>query len=77
MPLAEINGPFVSDLGLELHAAGYIDVASPMPLTSVPGVYAVGDCATMMRAVPTAMYMGACAAAGVAHELTAEDDPEQ
>ncbi|KXJ86179.1 hypothetical protein Micbo1qcDRAFT_168784 [Microdochium bolleyi] len=77
MPPAELNGPFAADLGLKLHPAGYIDVASPVPLTSVPGVYAAGDCATMMRAVPTAIFMGACAAAGIAHELTAEDDVEQ
>ncbi|KAH7031411.1 uncharacterized protein B0I36DRAFT_384196 [Microdochium trichocladiopsis] len=77
MPNAELNGPFVKDLGLKLTSGGWIDTgdpAMPIPQTSVPGVMAVGDCATMMKAVPTATYMGACAAAGIAHDITNEDD---
>lgn len=75
MPHVELNGPFVKDLDLRLTPGGWIDTSDgPIPHTSVPGVLAVGDCATMMRAVPTAMYTGACAAAGIAHDITNEDD---
>jgi len=80
MPHVELNGPFVKDLSLKLTPGGWIDTgdtAIPVPNTSVSGVLAVGDCATMMRAVPTAIYMGACAAAGITHDITNEDDEKR
>lgn len=39
---------------------------------SVSGVYAVGDCATLMKGVTNAVAMGTIAAAAVAGELQAE-----
>jgi pyruvate/2-oxoglutarate dehydrogenase complex dihydrolipoamide dehydrogenase (E3) component len=45
--------------------------------TNVSGVYAAGDCATLMKAVPTATMMGNFVAAGLAHALQAEDDVEE
>lgn len=44
--------------------------------TSVSGVYAVGDCATFMKSVTTAVAMGTIAAAAVAGQLQAEPPQE-
>lgn len=55
---------------------GHIDAQPPFYTTNVPGVYAAGDCATMLKAVPMATMMGSCVAAGLAHVLQAEDDVE-
>ncbi|KAK8011691.1 thioredoxin reductase GliT-like protein [Apiospora arundinis] len=77
-PATEQAGPFAEQLGLELEPmGGFIKVASPFPATSVEGVLAAGDCATMIKSVPTAVYMGALASAGIVHSLQAEDDVEE
>ncbi|KAI1410274.1 thioredoxin reductase glit [Hypoxylon sp. FL1857] len=73
-PAAELNGPFAADLGVALASQGHIDAQPPFYTTSVPGVYAAGDCATFMKAVPMATMMGSVVAAGLAHVLQAEDD---
>lgn len=75
-PALEINGPFAADLGVTLTPQGHIDAQPPFNSTNVPGVYAAGDCATMIKAVPTATMMGACVGTGLAHALQAEDDVE-
>ncbi|KAK7981371.1 pyridine nucleotide-disulfide oxidoreductase [Apiospora saccharicola] len=77
-PDTEQAAPFAAQLGLELDPkGGFVKVASPFPTTSVEGVLAVGDCAAMLKSVPTAIYMGSTAAAGVVHSLQAEDDVEE
>lgn len=77
-PDTEQAGPFAAQLGLELDPKGaFIKVATPFPTTSVEGVLAVGDSAVMLKSVPTAIYMGTTAAAGVVHSLQAEDDVEE
>ncbi|KAI1461504.1 FAD/NAD(P)-binding domain-containing protein [Annulohypoxylon moriforme] len=76
-PATELNSSFASDLGLALAPQGHIDAQPPFYSTNMPGVYAVGDCATMMKAVPIATTMGSMAAAGLAHVLQAEDDTEE
>jgi thioredoxin reductase len=50
-----------------------ITVNPPFNETSVPGVFAVGDCATPMKAVAMGISMGGETAAGVATQLEAED----
>lgn len=40
--------------------------------TSVPGVFAIGDCATFMKSVTNAIAMGTVAAAGVSGQLQSE-----
>ncbi|KAI1382629.1 FAD/NAD(P)-binding domain-containing protein [Hypoxylon trugodes] len=75
-PAVELNGPFAKDLGLTLAPQGHIDAQPPFYTTNVPGVYAAGDCATMMKSVPMATAMGSFVAAGLAHALQAEDDVE-
>ena len=64
-----VNGPFAEQLGLELTPTGDIKVGQPFPETSVQGCFAVGDCATVMKAVVVAVSAGMAAAAGVSMQL--------
>ncbi|RYC63013.1 hypothetical protein CHU98_g3183 [Xylaria longipes] len=73
VPDFELNGSFAKDLGVELAPQGHINTIPPFFNTNVPGVYAAGDCATLMKSVPTATMMGSFVAAGLAHTLQAED----
>ncbi|XXG99439.1 hypothetical protein Hte_005778 [Hypoxylon texense] len=75
-PAFELNGPFAADLGVAITPQGHIDAQPPFFTTSVPGVYAAGDCATMMKAVPMATMMGSAVGAGLVHVLQLEDDVE-
>jgi len=72
-PKDRLNGPWVEQLGLETTDTGDIKVNFPFNETSVSGVFAVGDCGTMMKAAPVAVSMGGLAAAGIASALGAED----
>lgn len=76
MPVSVQASEIPAQLGLELEPQGHIKVAAPFQSTSVEGVYAAGDCATMFKAVPMALGMGGMAAAGVCHNLQAEEDVE-
>ena len=69
----QINGPFVEQLSLETNPSGEIKLTPPFNATSVPGVFACGDNATMMRAAPQAIAMGGFTAAGVASQIQAEN----
>ncbi|KAF4335434.1 thioredoxin reductase [Fusarium beomiforme] len=71
-PRGEIHGPFAEQLGLELTPTGDIKTEGQMFETHVKGVFAVGDCATMMKAVSQAVGMGTMAAGAVAAQLGAE-----
>ncbi|KAK0617475.1 hypothetical protein B0T14DRAFT_590197 [Immersiella caudata] len=71
-PTSQPKGPFAQQLGLELTPAGDIMVKQPFGETSVPGVFAVGDCATPLKAVAQAVAMGALAAGGLSFQLGAE-----
>jgi len=51
---------------------GVIQTRAPFYETDVAGVFAVGDCATPMKAVSQAMAMGSFAAAGIAGRLGQE-----
>lgn len=64
-PFTRPNGPFVEQLGLETAENGDIKTAAPFGETSVSGVYAVGDCGNMVKAVATAAASGALAAGGM------------
>ncbi|CZT21194.1 related to thioredoxin reductase [Ramularia collo-cygni] len=68
-PKAEVNGPFARQLALELTEAGDIKTSQPFHETSVSGCFAVGDCATYMKAVTSAISMGALGAGGLASQL--------
>lgn len=68
-PYSKVNEDLVSGLGLELDDWGDIKVAPLFCSTSVPGLYAAGDCASMMKTILNALSMGTCAGAGIAREL--------
>jgi thioredoxin reductase len=71
-PFTEVNGPFAKQLGCELTPAGDYKTTNMLGETTVPGVYAAGDCATIMKAITTAMYLGSMVAAGLAAALEIE-----
>jgi gliotoxin/aspirochlorine biosynthesis thioredoxin reductase len=59
----------VTDLGLETSPGMGIKVRPPFNETSVDGVFAAGDCCSMMRIIPNAWNMGASAGCGLAKQL--------
>ncbi|KAJ6465203.1 FAD/NAD(P)-binding domain-containing protein [Mycena vitilis] len=72
-PPCKQASPFAEQLGLELDERGDIVVKAPFSTTNVPGVFAAGDSATMIKAVGQATVMGALNAAGIIHELMNEE----
>lgn len=62
----------ISALGVKIvdSPVGEVIEVGPTQATSRAGVYAAGDCATAMKAVPVAMSAGATAAAMVCRELS-------
>ncbi len=68
-PKTVLNGPFAQQLGLQTTPFGDIMVTQPIMATSLNGVFAVGDCATMMKVLPHATFSGVNAAAGVSMQL--------
>ncbi|KAG9231922.1 hypothetical protein BJ875DRAFT_468218 [Amylocarpus encephaloides] len=72
-PVGKLNGPWVEQLGLETTPQGDIKVSFPLNETSVPGVFAAGDCSVMMKAVTFAISTGGMMGAGVASSIGSED----
>ncbi|KAK7934692.1 FAD/NAD(P)-binding domain-containing protein [Apiospora marii] len=70
-PATVAQGPFVKQLGLETTEAGDIRADYPFWQTSVPGVYAVGDCSTPYKVTPSSITSGCNAAVAVCAELQA------
>lgn len=71
-PTMRINGKFAQQLGLKmLPHIGHelIHAEPPFNQTSVPGVFAVGDCASPQKVYAQALAMGACTAAGLGGQL--------
>ena len=71
-PKTELNGPFARQLSLELTEQGDIKTSQPFYESSVSGVFAVGDCATPLKAVTQAITMGSFGAVGVVTQLQVE-----
>ncbi|KAH7048234.1 putative pyridine nucleotide-disulfide oxidoreductase [Macrophomina phaseolina] len=76
-PIPEIPGSFVQQLGLEIDNSGiinpgFIKVGGIFNETNVPGVFAVGDCASAFKVVPSGVNMGSFTAAGLAAQLAGE-----
>ena len=67
----EQNTSIPDELGCKITDQGYIEV-DEMGKTAVDGVFACGDCSTMMRSVATAVYNGNIAGVFINHELTQE-----
>ncbi|KAI5862007.1 FAD/NAD(P)-binding domain-containing protein [Durotheca rogersii] len=78
VPATAVNLPdVVSALGIRLAPQGHIETTAPFyAAAGAPGVFAAGDCAAPLKSVPVATMMGSCVAAGLAHELQAEDNVE-
>jgi len=73
-PKTAVSTPeLVSELGLGLTPMGDIQLTGPFKETTVPGVFAAGDCATMQKSIPVAVGEGAIAAAGIHFTLAKED----
>lgn len=70
-PKTELNGPFAQQLSLQLTPQGDVLTTPPFGETSVPGVYAVGDCAAPGKIVANALATGAFAGAGATAKLQA------
>ncbi|GKT39876.1 thioredoxin-1 [Colletotrichum spaethianum] len=75
-PFTKVNGPFAEQLGLEMAENGDIKTTPPFGETSVGGVYAVGDCGNMIKAVAPAMTSGALCAGGMVVPLQSEPRAE-
>lgn len=71
-PFTEINGAFAEQLGLDMAENGDIQTSQPFGEASVAGVYAVGDCGNMIKAVAPATTSGALCAAGMVVPLQSE-----
>lgn len=68
-PITVLNRSIPEQLSLEYGPIGEVRTLSPFCKTSLEGVYAAGDCASMMKIIPNAINMGAYAGAGIAREL--------
>jgi pyruvate/2-oxoglutarate dehydrogenase complex dihydrolipoamide dehydrogenase (E3) component len=71
-PKGNLSGTWVLQRGLETTEQGGIKINIPLNGSSFARVFAVGDCASMMKAVPEALAMGGAAAASLATQLEAE-----
>ena len=72
-PKTALNGPLAEQLCLELTEMGDYKTEPPFSQTSLPGVFAAGDCSAPAKIVPNALMTGALVGAGVAAQLQAED----
>lgn len=70
-PETVAQGPFVAQLGLETTPAGDIKADYPFWQTSVPGVYAIGDCSTPYKVTPSSITSGCNTAVAICAELQA------
>ena len=68
-PRTQQNTTFAEQLELEVLPSGDIKTTAPFNETSVHGVFAVGDCGSLMKAVPLALSNGTLTAGGVVHQL--------
>ncbi|GFF30492.1 thioredoxin reductase [Aspergillus udagawae] len=71
-PKTQVNGPFADQLALDLTPDGDIKSTELFYSTSVPGIFAAGDCAGPLKAVVTAMTSGSLVAAVLAGQLQSE-----
>ena len=68
-PITVLDRSIPEQLGLEYGPIGEVRTLPPFCKTTLEGVYAAGDCASMMKIIPNAINMGAYAGAGIAREL--------
>ena len=63
----------VTKLGVELDRMGFIKVDKQSQITNISGVYAAGDCTTMMRSLAIATQTGQLAGASLTHKLFSQN----
>lgn len=68
-PRSKINGPWAEQLGVELTPGLDLKVNPPFNETTVPGVFAAGDCASPFKIVAGGLSMGLFAANGAAMQV--------
>jgi thioredoxin reductase len=71
-PPTKLRGDLHKQLGLALTPKGTILVNPPFNQTSLEGIFAAGDCASLMQTVTTAQASGTNAGAGAPLQLQAE-----
>ncbi|TVY22561.1 Thioredoxin reductase [Lachnellula hyalina] len=72
-PRSVLRGTFAEQLGIGLTSSGEYDISgSKVGETSVEGVYAAGDCATVFKVAPNAVASGSVAGSGVAIRIQEE-----
>ncbi|KAI0631670.1 thioredoxin reductase glit [Trametes polyzona] len=74
-PTALRSGDLAAQLGLEMAPSGEVKITGVMQETSRHGVFAAGDCATVVKQVVVSMAAGVTAGAG-AHFQMVQDDFE-
>ena len=70
-PQTSPQGPFVAQLGLAVTPMGDIKADGPFYQTNVPGVYAIGDCSTPYKVIPSSITSGCNAAVAASAEVQA------
>ncbi|KAI5923509.1 hypothetical protein F4810DRAFT_209092 [Camillea tinctor] len=70
-PQTSPQGPFVDQLGLAITPMGDIQADGPFYQTSVSGIFAVGDCSTPYKVVPSAITSGCNAGVAASAEIQA------
>ncbi|KAH9864489.1 hypothetical protein J1614_010423 [Plenodomus biglobosus] len=68
-PRSKVNGPWANQLGVELTPGLDLKVNPPFNETTVPGVFAAGDCANPFKIVAGAVSMGLFAGNGAAIQV--------
>lgn len=70
-PQMPVDRTLPDQLGCEMDPKTGIKVNPPFYSTTVPGVFAVGDCCSSLKSVLMGMSSGSCAGVGIARELPA------
>ncbi|KAF1362622.1 thioredoxin reductase [Lizonia empirigonia] len=68
-PRSKLNGPWAEQLGVELTPGFDLTVKPPFNETTIPGVFAAGDCASPFKVVAGGISMGLFAANGAAMQV--------
>ncbi|KAI3317877.1 FAD/NAD(P)-binding domain-containing protein [Xylariaceae sp. AK1471] len=71
-PNSKLRGDLAEQLGLEITPMKTVKVNPPFNQTSLKGVFAAGDCATLMHTVTSALYTGTCTGGGAPLQIQAE-----
>ncbi|KAL9059845.1 MAG: hypothetical protein Q9162_000915 [Coniocarpon cinnabarinum] len=72
-PRSALRGPFAEQLGVELTPEGNVRTTTMFNETSVRGVFAAGDIATLVKITPNAILTGNAAGAGVCLQVQADN----